>query len=631
MLAGIARELAERGINTTIPYTVDADGRFTDQAPGFTGKRVLTDKGEKGDANDAVIKALIDAGILIARGRLKHQYPHSWRSKKPVIFRNTPQWFIAMDRPIGLLSGSAQHARSLRQLAEQAIEATRWVPEQGEKRITGMIESRPDWVISRQRAWGVPIAVFIKEKPDGSVELLNDPEVNIRIVEAFEAEGADAWYRAGARQRFLGKLANEGWQKVDDILDVWFDSGSTHAFVLEDAEHFPALAAIRRKADGGSEAVMYLEGSDQHRGWFQSSLLESCGTRGRAPFDIVLTHGFVLDEHGRKMSKSFGNVTAPQDVIKQSGADILRMWVCAADYADDLRIGPEILKTTVETYRKLRNTLRWMLGNLAHWHGEERVAQAQIPDLERLMLHRLTELDTLVRAAYADFDYKRIFAALNAFMTVDLSAFYFDIRKDALYCDPYSSVRRRACLSVLDQVFRCTVTWLAPMLCFTAEEAWLARDPSAPSVHLESFPAVPASWRDDALAEKWRELRNLRRVVTGALELERAAKRIGSSLEAAPIVYVADPELFGTATEIDLAELCITSGAVLVEGEGPPLAFRLADVPGVAVEPRLAEGKKCARSWKISPAVGSDPQFPDVTPRDAQALREWDAMRKAAE
>jgi len=626
-----ARELAERGINTTIPYTVDADGRFTDQAPGFTGKRVLTDKGEKGDANDAVIKALIDAGILIARGRLKHQYPHSWRSKKPVIFRNTPQWFIAMDRPIGLLSGSAQHARSLRQLAEQAIEATRWVPEQGEKRITGMIESRPDWVISRQRAWGVPIAVFIKEKPDGSVELLNDPEVNIRIVEAFEAEGADAWYRAGARQRFLGKLANEGWQKVDDILDVWFDSGSTHAFVLEDAEHFPALAAIRRKADGGSEAVMYLEGSDQHRGWFQSSLLESCGTRGRAPFDIVLTHGFVLDEHGRKMSKSFGNVTAPQDVIKQSGADILRMWVCAADYADDLRIGPEILKTTVETYRKLRNTLRWMLGNLAHWHGEERVAQAQIPDLERLMLHRLTELDTLVRAAYADFDYKRIFAALNAFMTVDLSAFYFDIRKDALYCDPYSSVRRRACLSVLDQVFRCTVTWLAPMLCFTAEEAWLARDPAAPSVHLESFAAVPASWRDDALAEKWRELRNLRRVVTGALELERAAKRIGSSLEAAPIVYVADPELFGTATEIDLAELCITSGAVLVEGEGPPLAFRLADVPGVAVEPRLAEGKKCARSWKISPAVGSDPQFPDVTPRDAQALREWDAMRKAAE
>jgi isoleucyl-tRNA synthetase len=626
-----ARELAARGINTAIPYTVDADGRFTEQAPGFTGKRVLTDKGEKGDANEAVIKALIDAGMLLARGRLKHQYPHSWRSKKPVIFRNTPQWFIAMDRPIALLSGSAKHGLTLRQLAEEAIKATRWVPEQGERRITGMIESRPDWVISRQRAWGVPITVFIRENSDGSVEILNDPDVNARIIEAFEAEGADAWYAPGARERFLGKLGNEGWQKIGDILDVWFDSGSTHAFVLEDVKHFPALAHIKRKADGGDEVVMYLEGSDQHRGWFQSSLLESCGTRGRAPFDVVLTHGFVLDENGRKMSKSVGNVTAPQDVIKQAGADILRMWVCAADYADDLRIGPEILKTTVETYRKLRNTLRWMLGNLAHFEVADRVSREHMPELEQLMLHRLTELDALVRGAYGDFDYKRIFAALSAFMTVDLSAFYFDIRKDALYCDPYTSVKRKACLSVLDHLFRCTVTWLAPMLCFTAEEAWLARDPDATSVHLEAFPTVPASWRDDALAEKWRKLRNLRRVVTGALELERAGKRIGSSLEAAPIVYVADPDLFGIAAETDLAELCITSDAALVEGEGPASAFRLDDVAAVAVEPRLAQGRKCARSWKISPAVGSDPQYPDVTPRDAKALREWDTMRKAAE
>jgi isoleucyl-tRNA synthetase len=623
--------LEAANINTTIPYTVDADGRFTEQAPGFTGKRVLTDKGEKGDANEAVIKALIDAGMLLARGRLKHQYPHSWRSKKPVIFRNTPQWFIAMDRPIALLSGTARHGLTLRQLAHEAIKATRWVPEQGEKRINGMIATRPDWVISRQRAWGVPITVFIKEQPDGSVEILNDPDVNVRIVDAFEEEGADAWYRPGARERFLGKLANEGWQKIDDILDVWFDSGSTHAFVLEDTKHFPALAHIKRKADGGDEAVMYLEGSDQHRGWFQSSLLESCGTRGRAPFDVVLTHGFVLDENGRKMSKSLGNVTAPQDVIKQAGADILRMWVCAADYADDLRIGPEILKTTVDTYRKLRNTLRWMLGNLGNFNEADRVSEDKMPELERLMLHRLAELDPLVRAAYGDFDYKRIFATLNAFLTVDLSAFYFDVRKDALYCDPYSSVRRRACLTVLDHLFHCTVAWLAPMLCFTAEEAWLARDPAAASVHLEAFPAVPVSWRNEALAEKWRDLRDLRRVVTGALEVERAAKRIGSSLEAAPIVYVADPELFGIATEVDLAELCITSAATLVEGEGPPSAFRLGDVAGVAVEPRRAEGRKCARSWKISPAVGSDPQYPDVTPRDAQALREWDAMRKAAE
>ncbi len=477
-----ANELTKRGIRTTIPYTVDADGRFTDQAPGFTGKRVLTETGEKGDANEAVIKALIDAGMLIARGRLKHQYPHSWRSKKPVIFRNTPQWFIAMDKDI------AKHRDTLRHRALAAIQATRWVPEQGEKRITGMIESRPDWVISRQRAWGVPITLFIKEKPDGSVDILDDPDVNVRIIEAFEAEGADAWYKPGARASFLGKLANDGWQKVDDILDVWFDSGSTHAFVLEDPVQFPGLAGIKRKADGGPDTVMYLEGSDQHRGWFQSSLLESCGTRGRAPFDVVLTHGFVLDEAGRKMSKSLGNVTAPQDVINESGADILRMWVCAADYGDDLRIGPEILKTTVDTYRKLRNTLRWMLGNLAHFHSAERIAHDEMPELERLMLHRLAELDPLVRAAYADFDYKRIFAALNAFMTVDLSAFYFDIRKDALYCEPYSSRTRKACLTVLDQLSRCTVTWLAPMLCFTAEEAWLARDPSATSVHLELFP-----------------------------------------------------------------------------------------------------------------------------------------------
>jgi isoleucyl-tRNA synthetase len=676
-------ELEARRINTTIPYTVDADGRFTDQTPGFTGKRVLTEKGEKGDANEAVIKALIDAGMMVARGKLKHQYPHSWRSKKPVIYRNTPQWFIAMDRPgygraflsrksayptevdqklsadssrlknrrprwrglrvrslirLGRLkikallrSAELRGLYSLREVALREIAYTRWVPLQGERRITGMIESKPDWVISRQRAWGVPITVFIKENPDGSVELLDDPEVNVRIVEAFEAEGADAWYAPGARERFLGRRANEAWEKVDDILDVWFDSGSTHAFVLEDPKHFPGLAGIKRKADGGADTVMYLEGSDQHRGWFQSSLLESCGTRGRAPFDVVLTHGFVLDEDGRKMSKSLGNVTAPQDVIKDSGADILRMWVCAADYADDLRIGSEILKTTVDIYRKLRNTLRWMLGNLAHFHAAERIGHEKMPELERLMLHRLAELDPLVRSAYADFDYKRIFAALNAFMTSDLSAFYFDIRKDALYCDPYSSVTRKACLTVLDQLFRCTVIWLAPMLCFTAEEAWLARDPAATSVHLEQFPAVPASWRDDALAEKWRKLRNLRRVVTGALELERAAKRIGSSLEAHPLIYVADRDLFDAVVDADLAELCITSGAVLVEGEGPAEAFRLVDVAGVAVVPQLAQGRKCARSWKITPGVGEDAQYPDVTPRDAKALREWEAIRKAAE
>jgi len=629
--------LEARGINPAIPYTVDENGAFTAQAPGFTGKRVLNEKGAKGDANEAVIKALIDAGMLIARGRLKHQYPHSWRSKKPIIFRNTPQWFIAMDKPISNAAGRPaamgidKPGDTLRARAEHAISVTQWVPPQGENRINGMVNSKPDWVISRQRAWGVPITVFIKEKSDGSVEILEDPEVNVRIVEAFEKEGADAWYKPGGRERFLGpKLANDSWQKVDDILDVWFDSGSTHAFVLEDPVHFPTLAGIKRKADGGPDTVMYLEGSDQHRGWFQSSLLESCGTRGRAPFDIVLTHGFVLAEDGRKMSKSLGNVVIPQDVIKQSGADILRMWVCAADYADDLRIGAEILKGTVETYRKLRNTVRWMLGNLAHFHEDERVKHEAMPELERLMLHRLAELDVLVREAYAEFDYKRIFAALSVFMTSDLSAFYFDIRKDALYCDPLSSATRKACLTVLDHLFRCTVVWLAPMLCFTAEESWASRyGAEAKSVHLELFPEVPAAWRDDRLAEKWRKVRIVRRVVTGALEIERAQKRIGSSLEAHPVVHIANEDLFEAVVDVDLAEVCITSAATLVKGEGPGDAFRLPDVTGVAVVTNLAEGVKCARSWKILATVGTDPEYPDVSPRDGKALREWDAARTA--
>ena len=620
-------QLEARGIDTAIPYTVDENGAFTEAAPGFTGKRVINDKGEKGDANKAVIEALIEAGMLLARGRLKHQYPHSWRSKKPVIFRNTPQWFIAMDKDID------RHGDTLRARSLAGIRATRWVPPAGQNRITGMIEAKPDWVISRQRAWGVPIAVFVKAKPDGSVDILQDPEVEVRIVEAFEQEGADAWYAPGARERFLGKRASEDWQKVDDILDVWFDSGSTHAFVLEDPVHFPQLAGIKRKIDGGRDTVVYLEGSDQHRGWFHSSLIESCGTRGHAPFDVVVTHGFTLDEHGRKMSKSLGNTVAPQDVIKQSGADILRMWVASCDYWDDQRIGPEILKTTTDTYRKLRNTLRWMLGNLAHFHEDERVTHVErMPELERLMLHRLAELDTLVRKAYADFDYKRIFAALSGFMTSDLSAFYFDIRKDTLYCDPASSMKRKACLTVLDHLFRCTVVWLAPMLCFSAEEAWASRyGADAKSVHLEVFPEIPASWRDDKLAEKWRKVRTVRRVITGALEIERAQKRIGSSLEAHPIVHVSNAELAEAVLDVDLAEICITSAATLVEDEGPADAFRLPDVAGVAVVPNLAEGTKCARSWKVLTTIGGDPEFPDVSPRDAQALREWETQRKAAE
>jgi isoleucyl-tRNA synthetase len=650
-----ARELEARGINTAIPYTVDENGAFTDAAPGFTGKRVINDKGEKGDANEAVIKALVDAGMLLARGRLKHQYPHSWRSKKPVIFRNTPQWFVAMDKDIHLpLEGGGRRAAAgggdlasvhptptpaastlplqgrvdtLRNRALHAISITQWVPASGQNRITGMIESRPDWVLSRQRAWGVPIAVFVREKGDGSVDILQDEAVNARIAEAFEQEGADAWYTDGARERFLGPLANEDWKKVDDILDVWFDSGSTHAFVLEDPVHFPGLAGIKRKVDGGDDTVMYLEGSDQHRGWFQSSLLESCGTRGRAPFDIVLTHGFTQDEHGRKMSKSLGNTIEPQAVIKQSGADILRLWVAACDYTDDQRIGPEILKNTVETYRKLRNTIRWMLGTLHHFDRGEAVAHADMPELERLMLHQLAEQSEIVRKAYAEFDYKTVVATLSAFMNSELSAFYFDIRKDTLYCDPPSSMARKAALTTIDRLCDSILKWLAPMLSFTCDEAWqLYRPDAEPSVHLTLFPDGLDTFRDDRLAERWQTIRSVRRVVTGALELERAAKNIGSSLEASPIIYVSDRNILATLFDADLAEICITSNYEVREGEAPATAFRLDGVPGVAVIVEKAVGIKCARSWKILATVGEDPEYPDVSPRDAQALREWKAL-----
>jgi len=621
-----ARDLDARGISTAIPYTVDENGALTAQAPGFEGKRVLTDKGEKGDANEAVIKELTARGLLLARGRLKHQYPHSWRSKKPVIFRNTPQWFIAMDKNIAD-HGKATSGDTLRTRALQAISVTQWVPPQGQNRITGMIAGRPDWVISRQRAWGVPIAVFVREKGDGSAEVLIDDAVNARIGEAFEKEGADAWYMEGARERFLGSRANEDWQKVDDILDVWFDSGSTHVFVLEDPVHFPGLKGIKRKVDGGQDSVMYLEGSDQHRGWFHSSLLESCGTRGRAPYDIVLTHGFTLDENGRKMSKSLGNTVEPQKVIAQSGADILRLWVCATDYADDQRIGPEILKNTIETYRKLRNSIRWMLGTLHHFKREDAVAPVDMPELERLMLHELAEQDEVVRKAYAAFDYKTVIASLATFMNSELSAFYFDIRKDTLYCDPPSSNARKAALTVIDRLCDAILKWLAPALSFTAEEAWQLYAPNAePSVHLTLFPGNLQQYRDDALAKKWQTIRDVRRVVTGALELERAAKRIGSSLEASPVIYVADRDVLATLFETNLSEVCITSNYEVREGEAPAEAFRLPAIEGVAVVVEKAVGIKCARSWKISPEVGDDKEYPDVTPRDAQALREWKAL-----
>ncbi|SFT73162.1 isoleucine--tRNA ligase [Mesorhizobium sp. YR577] len=597
--------------SSSIPFTVDDAGYFTKDAPGFGPDReggparVIDDNGKKGDANKAVIEELIKRNALFARGRLKHSYPHSWRSKKPIIFRNTPQWFVYMDKELG--DGTTLRSRAL-----QAIDDTRFVPGAGQTRLRSMIEERPDWVLSRQRAWGVPIAVFADA--DGTV--LVDDAVNQRIVDAFEAEGADAWFAEGARERFLGSRANEPWVQVMDILDVWFDSGSSHTFTLED------------RPDMKWPADVYLEGSDQHRGWFHSSLLESCGTRGRAPYNTVVTHGFTMDEEGRKMSKSLGNTVVPQDVIKQSGADILRLWVVTTDYWEDQRLGKNVLQTNIDAYRKLRNTIRWMLGTLAHDEGDV-VPVKEMPELEQLMLHRLAELDELVRAGYDAFEFKRVTRALIDFMVVELSAFYFDIRKDALYCEAPSSSKRKAAVQVVRHLFDHLVTWLAPMLPFTTEEAWLERYPSSESVHLEQFPAVPADWKNDALAEKWKKIRQVRSVVTGALELERAKKTIGSSLEAVPVVHMNDAALEAALSGIDLAEISITSDLAVSHQGAPADAFVLREVPGVAVVVEKADDKglrKCARSWRYTDDVGSDPEFPEVSARDAKALHELKAL-----
>ncbi|WP_409361537.1 isoleucine--tRNA ligase [Bartonella heixiaziensis] len=602
--------LEQVGIDSSIPFPVDDAGFYTKDVPGFGpdrkegAVRVIDDNGKMGDANKEVINALIKADRLFARGRLKHSYPHSWRSKKPVIFRNTPQWFISMDKDLG--DGSTLRSRAL-----EAVSKTCFVPSSGQNRLASMIADRPDWVLSRQRSWGVPICIFANE--DGVV--LKDECVNERILRAFEAEGADAWFTEGARERFLGDRAHESWIQVHDILDVWFDSGASHSFVLED------------RADLKWPADVYFEGSDQHRGWFQSSLLESCGTRACSPYKTVVTHGFTLDENGKKMSKSLGNTVVPQEIIKTSGADIFRLWVMTTDYWEDQRLGKKILQTNVDSYRKLRNAIRWMLGTLAHDEREE-ISYCALPDLEKLILHRLFELDQLINRAYDEFDFKKIMRALLDFSIIELSAFYFDIRKDSLYCDAPSSKKRKASLQVVREIFERMVTWLAPMLPFTMEEAWLERYPESRSVHLEQFRFVPREWQNESLAERWKKVRQVRKVVTGALELERADKRIGSSLEAAPIVFISNPVLLEALENLDMAEICITSALTITQDVSPSDAFTLSDVEGVGVYPRKALGTKCARSWRYTQDVGSDPAYPDVSARDAAALRELQMLGK---
>ncbi|WP_417831882.1 isoleucine--tRNA ligase [Terasakiella sp.] len=555
-----------------VPDTVGPDGCYYDHVPIFAGEHVYK-------VAPHVLEQLTEVGSLLASGKIMHSYPCSWRSKAKLIFRNTPQWFISME------------TNGLREKALKAIDETRFVPAAGRNRLGGMIKDRPDWCVSRQRAWGVPITVFVDKKTG---EPLRDQNLVDRIVKAFEEEGADAWY-ARDPQEFLGnEYSADDFEQVTDILDVWFDSGSTHAFVLEDRDDLTWPASL------------YLEGSDQHRGWFHSSLLESCGTRGRAPYDAVLTHGFVLDEKGYKMSKSLGNVTSPQDVNNQYGADILRLWVVSADTADDLRIGPEIIKQQSDVYRRLRNTLRYLLGNLDGFTDAEKLPIEEMPELERWVLHRLFTLDKQLRKACNDFVFHKAFAELHHFCAVELSAFYFDIRKDAVYCDGADSVRRRAARTVLDILFNTLSAWFAPFMVFTTEEAWTSRfGEDADSVHLRQFPEIPANWQDDALAAKWAKVRDLRKVVTGALELKRKEKVIGASLQAAPDVY-APAEYVEAMNGIDLAELSITSAAQLHEGDVPSDAFIMEDIKGIGVVFKEAEGGKCERCWQILPEVSDE-------------------------
>ncbi|SFT00562.1 Isoleucyl-tRNA synthetase [Sulfitobacter marinus] len=583
-------------LQDVITYNVNDDGMFRADLPFFGGKFILNRKGKEGDANTAVINKLVEVGGLLARGKIKHSYPHSWRSKAPIIYRNTPQWFAAIDKPVG--DGLDTFGKTIRERALTEIDNVNWVPKKGRNRLHSMMEARPDWVLSRQRAWGVPLTCFTKKGalPTDADFLLRNPEVNKRIVDAFEADGADVWYEDGAKERFLGGIVNpDDYNQVFDILDVWFDSGSTHAFVLRD------------RPDGTKDGIadVYMEGTDQHRGWFHSSLLQSVGTTGHAPYRNVVTHGFTLDAKGMKMSKSIGNTIVPEKIVQQYGADILRLWVAQTDYTADQRIGDEILKGVADSYRRLRNTMRYMLGSLKDFDKSKAVAAEDMPELERLILHKLAILDGVVREGYAKFDFQGVFRAVFEFATLDLSSFYFDIRKDALYCDG-ETTRKLAALTVLDHLYSRLTTWLAPILVFTMEEVWLERHGGEnASVHLQDFPETPAEWRDDVLAARAEKVRAVRRVVTGALEEQRTAKVIGSSLEAAPTVYLA-PEYAEVITNPEtFADLCITSQITLTTGDAPEGAWTSDDVAGVAVVFAKAEGEKCARCWKVLPDVGT--------------------------
>ena len=596
---------------------VDDGGCYRAEVPRFAGLDIIRTsgkkRGEQGKANPEVIKALAESGNLLARGMTTIRDAHSWRSKAPVIRRATPQWFIAMDTP-------GKDGKTLRELAMKGLEQTEFFPATGRNRLTSMVEGRPDWLVSRQRNWGVPLTIFVNENGEPHTKAMPPHlavAVNQRIVEAVSKGGVEAWFDTDDAVLLGDDTCGHTWTKVTDVLDVWFDSGTTHAFCMRE----------RGIIDEDTGQVdLYMEGSDQHRGWFQSSLLESCATRGLPPYKQILTHGFIVDADGKKMGKSEGNAVDPKQIQKQYGIEILRLWSASGDFTEDLRISDEIIKGSVETYRRLRNTFRYLLGALDGFSSEEAVARKDMPGLEKWVLHRLAELDETVRAAYTVYDFKKIMAALVNFCAVDLSAVYFDIRKDSLYCDALDEPRRRAARTVMDHVLKHLLTWLAPIMPFTTEEAFLMSRFGAgnadASVHLQLFPDVPTDWKDEALAARWAQIFEVRRVVTGALEIERREKRIGSSLEAAPEVYITNMDLLKLVKAETPEDLFITSAAKLIHQDPPARAFTLDEVEGVGVVPSKASGIKCARSWKYFDPATAIAGYPDLTPRDAEAVKQ---------
>ena len=538
--------------------TVDGDGKYTKNVSLFEGIHIFK-------ANPVVIEKLKEQKKLLKNGELVHSYPHSWRSKAPLVHRATPQWFISME------------SHKLRTKALKAIDETTFYPSKGKERLKSMIETRPDWCVSRQRVWGVPLPIFVNKK---TKEILVDDELFENIAKIYEKEGSDCWF-SDDPQKFLGKKYNaKDYEKLSDIVEVWFDSGSTHSFVLE------------KREDLKWPASMYLEGSDQHRGWFHSSLLQSCGTRGRAPFESILSHGFVVDGKGLKMSKSLGNVIAPEDILKKYGADILRIWVSSANYAEDLRIDYSILDQHSESYRKIRNTFRYLLGNLNDKFEEVKLDEVkinQLPELEQLMLHKIYSLNQSFNRYFSEYDFHNLYKELLSFCTVDLSAFYFDIRKDTLYCDPKNSEKRKSTLLLLNIILNSLLKWFAPILSFTTEEIYQLVSKNYKSIHLEKFLNYPKEFENNQLNEKWLELNKIRDICNISIEEKRASKEIGSSLEASLKIEL-DKKSLDLIKGIDLSEICITSS---VEIKKEPSEK-------IHVETNKAKGEKCPVCWKIS-------------------------------